>query len=307
MKPNITFILFIFALISSMPAHGWLGNYYTAFKTGLKSIFSYRYVNNQLYCSNVLNEIVKKNKEKQLQRSFCVNALNDALKTSDILGAKRNIIKKSKDVLAREIQSPEFSDFFNKDGIAQLKPTIFNISEFTFVSNELENRKKEKIAAEANENLEAVGKSEKPRRIDDTLQLDTKSYVKFTGNLTPNNKKIIRAALIQTVAGFKPMQNRENGVIENVPCSKKLLQATVIGTENDKNEFEWQKISNDPSQRIGESEISEEVLQRNRDRQNDINKKGKKLVRSIQIDEGKNRILTYKGSDYKAFENKKRK
>lgn len=310
MKINIIFII---ALISSMPAHGWLGNYYASFVAGFKNIFSYSYVQKN-HCSNVLGEIARTGKKameyQKSQQQKCSGVLTEFAATAkaNLDACKKQVIQESKKALVEHLRAPNISpDYFHKSAPATTRTSVFNNYEAAFLLKELDEKQKQQEAAQANEEdcENNAGRSEKPRRSTDIRELKElgqlegskvdKYFIKFSANLTPDNKRALRISLIQRKPGFKQMQDRKTLQITDVPCTKQLLEGTIIGVENSNNEFEWQKVTNNFDTADQEILNAEGLTIR----QVHTDEKGKKPVRSIQIDENNNKVFQYTGSDFK--------
>jgi|GEM_PF-6382054 len=192
------------------------------------------------------------------------------------------------------MRAPDVSpDYFHRSTPTTTRMSVFNNWECNSVLQHLDQRRKE-IATEKNANLEEDSK--KPK-IMDLRELPDNHHIKFSGDLTLANDRVITISLIKRVAVTKQIRDSKTLEITDVPCTKKLIQEIVIGTENDQNKFAWKKVFYDSSQETARYMKEEEypIIHRV-----DTDEKGKQPVRSIQIDENKNEVFKYKGSDFQA-------
>lgn len=257
-------LLLIAALFTFIPLQAGLRDYYAAACAGFKHIFSYKYALSQ--------------KQRPELERHCSEALKEAaarIKENHAIHAKQ-ARKDSNDALIQEIQKPELSHFFTQSKPSFSTIGIFNTSEAAYLLNQLQEKKKEVFKALESENAQESGKSEKPRKITDIRELPAlgkcdynsgmnKYFLSFAANLTPAGRSILRISLIERSPGVKKMKNRQTGEIEDVPSTKKLLKVMVAGSENENNQFEWQRVANDSTQ-SAEEQICQEASARRANR-----------------------------------------
>lgn len=228
------FLLSIF-IFSSLNA-GW-ANFVNSIKHGFKSVFSYQYVMKQKH-----SEVFK-------------NYVNELQPESR---------KVSNAIIVDEIKKSGISDFFKQSKSAIPFVGIFNTTEAAFLIHEIKSKiaddKQKQAELENSESTEdlRIAKSEKRPSIRDIRELKelckyehnpnmSKNAISFSVSSTMNNLAKIQISLVERVLATKRMQNRETGLIEDVPVTKKQVKIMVIGTENENGTFSWEKITNDTS------------------------------------------------------------
>lgn len=192
-----------------------------------------------------------------------MNSYNQQLK-ADLDAQREERRKEANDVLAAEIKKPGISNFFSQSKPSFSTIGIFNTSEAAFLLNEIKSKiitDKQRLAElQASESTEdsRSSKSEKRPSIRDMRELMelgayehnsnmSKNALYFKISSTMNNLAQIQVSLVERILATKRMQNRQTGLIEDVPVTKKQVKIMVIGTEQENGRFSWEKITNDIS------------------------------------------------------------